>query len=291
MSIPRVLHIHRAASAGSPLVLDSPHSGHDFPDDFGSVLSVEELRTAEDSFVHELWAGATQHGAHLLEALFPRSYIDPNRSAGDIDLELLDGPWPHRYEPSGKARLGNALVWRLLDDGTPIYAGKLSAQTVVHRIENYLNPYQAALKDLLDQTHGEHGVVYHINCHSMNPVGGAMGEGGAGSVRADVVLGDRDATSCASEFTATVAAFFRSRGYSVAINDPFKGVELVRKYSAPHEGRHSLQVELNKNLYMDGASRQRNAGFAKLHSDLNDLTAELSRFASRNSRALPDTMR
>ena len=150
VSIPRVLHIHRPASAGSPLVLDSPHSGHDFPDDFGSVLSVEELRTAEDSFVHELWAGATQHGAHLLEALFPRSYIDPNRSAGDIDLELLDGPWPHRYEPSGKARLGNALVWRLLDDGTTIYAGKLSAQTVVHRIENYLNPYQAALKDLLD---------------------------------------------------------------------------------------------------------------------------------------------
>jgi N-formylglutamate amidohydrolase len=259
--------------------LDSPHSGHDFPDDFGSVLSVAQLRTAEDTFVHELYAGATQHGAHLLEALFPRSYIDPNRAAGDIDLELLDGPWPHLYQPSGKARLGNALVWRLLDDGTPIYADKLSVPAIVHRIENYLQPYQTALKTLLDQAHSEHGVVYHINCHSMNPVGGAMGEGGAGSLRADVVLGDRDGTTCAIEFTETVATFFRTRGYSVAINDPFKGVELVRMYSAPHAGRHSLQLELNKKLYMDSATLQRSAGFARVQSDLDELAAQLARHA------------
>ena len=287
LSLARVLQVHRPAGATRPLVFDSPHSGNDFPDDFGSVLDIEQLRTAEDCYVHELWAGATTHGAQLLEALFPRSYIDPNRSAGDIDLELLDAPWPHDYQPSGKARTGNALVWRNLDDGTPIYAGRLSVQTLLHRIENYLRPYQAALQALLDQAHAAHGVVYHINCHSMNPVGGAMGEGGAGSVRADVVLGDRDGTSCEAAFTETVRDFFRSRGYSVAINGPFKGVELVRMFSAPREGRHSLQVELNKRLYMEGATLQRSAGFARLRSDLDELAAQLSRFASRHDQALP----
>lgn len=274
-----IFKIHRPSGLPAPLVLDSPHSGHQFPDDFGAALSIERLRSAEDVLVNQLYAGAPAHGAHLLEACFPRSYIDPNRSAGDIDLELLDGPWPHLYEPSGKARLGKALVWRTLDDGAAIYASRLSVATVAHRITHYLQPYQAALKSLLDQAHVAHGVVYHINCHSMDPVGGAMAEGVTGRARADVVIGDRDGTTCEPGFTRCVADFFVSRGYSVAINDPYKGVELVRMYSAPLQGRHSLQIELNKCLYLQSGSLQPSTGFPKLASDLNQLMAELVRYA------------
>ncbi len=48
--------------------------------------------------------------------------------------------------------------------------------------------------------------------------------------------------------------FFRGAGYSVAINDPYKGVEIVRKHGRPAAGRHSLQIELNRRLYMDEAT-------------------------------------
>lgn len=279
MESEKIFKIHRPTGLPAPLVLDSPHSGHQFPADFGAALSIERLRSAEDVLVNQLYASAPVHGAHLLEACFPRSYIDPNRSAGDIDLELLDGPWPHYFEPSGKARLGKALVWRTLDDGEAIYASRLSVATVAQRITHYLQPYQAALKGLLDQTHAAHGVVYHINCHSMDPVGGAMAEGVAGQARADVVLGDRDSTTCEPGFTRCVADFFASRGYSVAINDPYKGVELVRMYSAPLQGRHSLQIELNKRLYLHNGSLEPSAGFPKLASDLNQLLAQLVRYA------------
>lgn len=279
MTLENIFKIHRPTGLPAPLVLDSPHSGHQFPADFGAALSIERLRSAEDVLVNQLYAGAPAHGAHLLEACFPRSYIDPNRSAGDIDLELLDGPWPHHYEPSGKARLGKALVWRTLDDGEAIYASRLSVATVARRITHYLQPYQEALKGLLDQAHAAHGVVYHINCHSMDPVGGAMAEGVTGRARADVVLGDRDGSTCEPGFTRCVAEFFASRGYSVAINDPYKGVELVRMYSAPLSGRHSLQIELNKRLYLHSGSLRPSAGFPKLASDLNQLMAQLVRYA------------
>jgi len=279
MTPEHILKIHRPSGLTSPLVLDSPHSGHEFPVDFCAAVSVEQLRTTEDVWVNELYASAPEHGAHLLEARFPRSYIDPNRAAGDIDLELLEGPWPHHYAPSGKARLGKALVWRSLDDGTPIYASQLSAAAILHRITHYLQPYQSALKSLLDQAHMAHGVVYHINCHSMEPVGGAMGEGGQGRARADVVLGDRDGSTCAPGFTQHVAAFFKARGYSVAVNDPYKGVELVRMFSAPLLGRHSLQIEVNKGLYLHDGTLERSAGFPKLQSDLSALLAELARYA------------
>src|SRR5882757_2073605 len=86
-----------------PLVLDSPHSGHVFPDDFDAIVSEFELRDGEDCFVDDLYLPAIELGVPLLSAQFPRTYIDPNRHRGDIDLELLADPWPHEYVPSGKA--------------------------------------------------------------------------------------------------------------------------------------------------------------------------------------------
>src|SRR2546427_211364 len=82
--------------------------------------------------------------------------------------------------------------------------------------------------------------VVHINCHSMNAVAGAHGEGGAGNARADFVLGDRDGTTCDPGLTAFVRDALAGMGYDVKVNDPFKGVALVQAYSDPEAGRHSL---------------------------------------------------
>ena len=96
----------------------------DFPDDFDAVVSEAELREGEDCFVDELYAGGPEMGVPLLAALWPRTYLDPNRHAGDVDLDLIEGSWPGEYRPSGKAKVGKALIWRTLEDGRPIYAKK-----------------------------------------------------------------------------------------------------------------------------------------------------------------------
>src|SRR3989442_12248386 len=140
-------------SPAVPLVLDSPHSGREFPPDFGAIVSEAELRDAEDCYVDELFAAAPELGAPLLSANFPRTYLDPNRHAGDIDLGLLDGAWPWEYRPSGKARIGKSLIWRTLEDGRPIYARKLGPETVRQRIERCHTPYHARLKEHLDAAH------------------------------------------------------------------------------------------------------------------------------------------
>jgi N-formylglutamate deformylase len=215
----------------------------------------------------------------LLLAEFARTYIDPNRHVGDVDLSMIDGEWPHTYVPSGKASIGKSLIWRTLDDGRPIYDRKLSIDEVQQRIQRYALPYQAQLQKLIDAHHQAFGVCYHINCHSMNAVSGKMGEGGAGIARADVVLGDRDGTTCDAEFTHLVKDFMQGCGYEVKINDPFKGVELVRAFSNPAQGKHSLQVELNKRLYTDATGRGKGASYDKLAQDLQQLTAVLAQFA------------
>lgn len=241
------------------------------PADFGSVLTADALRDGEDCFIDELYRPAAARGVPLLAALFPRTYIDPNRHAADIDTELLAEPWPHPLQPSGKAALGKALVWRTLDDGRPLYDRRLTVAELQHRIRHYHEPYHWALQTLLDSAHRRFGVVHHLNCHSMNAVSGVMGEGGAGVARADFVLGDRDGTSCAPEFTAFVRDFLAALGYEVKINDPFKGVELVRAFADPAAGRHSLQVEINKRLYLADDGRSQGSGFATLQTQLMQL--------------------
>ena len=269
-----------------PLVLDSPHSGRGLPPDMQAAVDEAALRDGEDCFIDALWLPATTRGVPLLAAQFARTYIDPNRHAGDMDLDLLQGGvWPDAHQPSGKAKIGKALVWRLLDDGRPIYNRRLTVAEVRHRIASCHQPYHAALQGLLNTSHAKFGVVYHLNCHSMNPVSGVMGEGGAGQARADVVLGDRDGTTCAPAFTAFVRELLVGLGYGVKVNDPFKGVELVRAYANPAAGRHSLQIEVNKRLYMDSATLQPTVGFAVLQADLMTLVdAVCQRFAAPAGR-------
>ena len=254
-----------------PLVLDSPHSGHDFPADFDAIVGEAELRESEDCYVDELYAAAHELGAPLLAASFPRTYIDPNRHAGDVDLELIDGAWPWEYQPSGKARIGKSLVWRTLEDGRPIYAHKLPPEVVRGRIQRFHTPYHRSLKSLLDKTHQKFGRVYHINCHSMRAVAGKQSDDGQGAVRADFVLGDRDGTTCEARFTEFVRQALAGMGYSVKVNEPYKGVELVRAFSDPKRGRHSLQIEINKRLYMEEGSLRKGVGFARLQKNLAEL--------------------
>ena len=99
----------------TPLVLDSPHSGTVYPEDFRAALPLPELRRAEDTHVEKLYAFAPQLGVGWVEAHFPRIYLDANRDTAELDASLLDGHWPEALatDPAvlQKVRLGKGLVW------------------------------------------------------------------------------------------------------------------------------------------------------------------------------------
>ena len=67
-------------------------------------------------------------------------------------------------------------------------------------------------------------------------------------------------------------------GYDVEVNDPYKGVELVRAFPTRQTGRHSLQIEVNRRLYMDERTLARTAGFAALQENLNRMLAAIAAY-------------
>jgi len=273
--IPGVLWRRDPETAEVPLVFDSPHSGSFYPEDFRFSCAFENLRRAEDTYVDELYAAAPAHGATLLAALFPRSYLDANRAVDDIDEALIDGVWPSPLRPSHSTRAGLGLVRRVARPSLPIYEHKLSAGEILDRIERCHTPYHRVLDEACDRLHRKFGVVWHINCHSMPSKRSARDIGRP----ADFVLGDRDGTTCAGEFTEFVASVLRGLGYDVRINEIYKGVEIVKRQGHPELRRHSLQIEVDRALYMDQKTLHKNSGFTRVQADIARLIAALREFA------------
>jgi len=269
-----------AGVAAVPLVLDSPHSGRIYPADFGYACDFAHLRKAEDTDVDDLFGDAPLLGATLICAEFPRSYLDPNRRVEDVDESLIDGRWPHPVDHSPKTRSGIGLVWRVLDDKSPIYARKLTVAEVERRIRHCHKPYWSAITQAVEAAHRASGRVVHLNCHSMPAEAGPVSWVKQGTRFADVVLGDRDGSTCAPELTVLIADAFRDEGLSVAINDPYKGVELVKRFGRPQDNRHSIQIEINRKLYMNEATRERTADYAALKALLTRVTTRIAAFAA-----------
>lgn len=257
--------VQEPIGAAAPVLVDSPHSGLVLPDEFGTIASLDALRTTWDAFVDELWGDAPAHGATLIAATFPRAFIDVNRREDDLDPALLATPWPTPLEPTDYSRRGMGLIRRLALPDVPMYAAPLSVDAVQRRIVTCYRPYRKAVGQRLRELRAEHDTVFYLDAHSMKSRGNEMNVD-AGALRPDVVVSDRRGATADPRHTAFVAAHFRDQGYSVQINDPYQGGDLVRTFGAPADGVHAIQVEVNRAQYMDEAAFAKSADFARLRA-------------------------
>ena len=249
------------------VVVDSPHSGMDWPADFRPAAPSETILTTWDAFVDDLWTGAPAAGATLVSARFPRAYVDVNRAVDDLDPELIEGEWPSPIRPSDYTRRGMGLIRRLALPGVPMYDRRLAPEEIQARLDRCYHPYRAVLAAAIARAHAKAGAVVHVNAHSMKSRGNEMNVD-SGEVRPDIVVSDRHGTTADPALTAWSAAWFREHGFNAQVNTPYQGGDLVASFGDPANGRHSIQVELNRALYMDEARFVRAPGFEAVQRTL-----------------------
>ena len=269
--------LHRPAGEVLPLVLDSPHSGNTWPEGWHPVAPRAALESGWDAFVNELLASAPFHGASLLEAHFPRMFVDLNRGRLDIDPAMLDGPWPIELVPTERSAKGFGLLRRLALTGVPVYDRPLPVTQVEGWLAAFYDPYHDALAAELDALQGRFGQVWFVDCHSMKSRGNAMNDD-PGRPRPDFVVSDRDGTSADPEFTRFAAEVLAAAGFKVSVNDPYKGAELIQRHSDPAGGRHGIQIEINRALYMNEEERTKGPDFAAITAVLDGFVTQLTRF-------------
>lgn len=268
-----------------PVLFDIPRSGAEYPRRFRSIASLTDLQRSISMYVEEAYGRVTEAGATWLYACFPNAFIDPNRHALDIDPALLDGEWPEPLQPSAKTRAGIGLIPSVCAGTRPIYDGRLSVEDVRERLQRYYWPYHNELGRILEAFRARFGVAYHLTCHSMPAIAAGNGPD-AGTRRSDFDLGDRNGTTCEPELVALVAETLRGMGYNVTRNTHFIGAEVVRLHGNPARGIHSLQIEMNRSLYMDETTRLRRPDFTDVQENLKRLAAAVADYARGRAGAL-----
>ena len=277
--VPPACEVIEPARLSSPLVFSSPHSGAFYPPEFlaASRLPAPLLRSSEDVAVDVLFADAPKHGAPLLRCLYPRAYIDVNRDAGELDGKLFDPAPPIANPRSLRVASGLGVIPRVVAEGQAIYSGKIPLSQGVARIDSIYRPYHAQLEALFDRAVQRFGVALLVDCHSMPsrmPTGDARKP--YEPVQADIVLGYRHGGSCDAGFFHRIHAILSSFGYRVARNRPYAGGYITEHYAAPARGRHTLQIEINRALYLDENTQQPHQGFERLQRNMARLIAEIA---------------
>jgi N-formylglutamate amidohydrolase len=256
----------------APVVFSSPHSGAAYPADFLAQARLDplSLRRSEDAFVDELFASATEHGAPLIRARFPRAYLDLNREPYELDPRMFEGRIP-AFANTRSLRVAGGLgtIPRIVGDSQEIYGARLPIADALKRIERLYKPYHRALRELLTHARRQFGAAILVDCHSM-PSRGSPRED---RPRADIVLGDRYGASCAPAVTDIVEAALRELGFAVARNRPYAGGYITEHYGTPAAGVHAIQIEVNRSLYMDETAHAPLDGFAAIADDLSRVVA------------------
>jgi N-formylglutamate amidohydrolase len=270
-AVVRPFRILRPERRALPVLVSVPHAGLAVPAEIEPELCIDErmLRANADLAVDALYDGAARAGATLLVADVSRFVVDLNRSTGDVDSVSV----PQHPAPLADARRG--LIWRVATCGRPVLARPLTLAQLELRVRRFHAPYHDALATLLHELRDRFGFAILIDGHSMPPV--ARGDNGNARRYADIVPGCLGGASCAAALVREACRFFDTRGYSVAVDDPYRGGYITRHYGRPRDGWHALQIEINRDLYLDRVSLElRPRGFARLQGDLAAFVESLS---------------
>lgn len=269
--------ILRPKTQSAPIVFASPHSGNHYPKAFvnSSQLDPIALRRSEDAFVDELYDVSVKFGAPLLKANYPRAYVDLNREPFELDPNMFADVLPSYVNTdSARAAAGLGTVAKLVTNGSNIYGDKLNFEEIRNRIEKLYHPYHAALRKLIDDTQSIFGACLLIDCHSMPSIGGPM-DTDSGTTRTDIILGDRFASSCAEWVTNLAQTTLEKEGFIVRRNRPYAGGFTTHHYGEPNKRIHTLQIELNRELYMDEENITRLDDMANVKQRLQPLIERL----------------
>lgn len=254
------------------VIFASPHSGSIYPDDLvkEAILSSHQLRRNEDIFIDHLFHSTTAAGAPLLKALFPRVFVDVNRAAHELPVDwseaLNDDPLS---QPTPRAAAGLGVVPTYLSEKQPIYSRPLNIDDVQARLDTLYHPYHNCLRELLDQSLARFGKALLVDCHSM------PGFAPMGARRPDIILGDRFGTSCHPDTLTKFRTLFSQAGYSVGVNYPYAGGYTTSHYGKPTDGIEAIQIEINRDLYVNPVTLAPKSGYLKLKQDLEQITHDI----------------
>ncbi len=234
-----------------PFFVTVPHSGEEIPSTVTWLSSHEEpvLMADVDRYVDQFYeAKCNDLSIPFIKTNWHRYVVDLNRFPEDIDEDSVQG------SANKSGTHSDGFHWVKTKNGLRLMESPMTMELHNELTEVCFKPFHQKVvnqyKDLLQN----HQKVYQLDGHSM-PSMGTNAHRDPGEARAQVVISDQDGKSCSSSFAELVVESYKSVGFEVKMNWPYKGGRITQTYGKPELGQHCIQVELNRSLYMDEASK------------------------------------
>ena len=275
----KIFDEHNVKDIKYPLVLSVPHKGSVFPEEFleNSQCGVNELRSNEDSFVDELVKAASDAGMPMIAMNIARSFVDINRDKIELDPTMFYNH-PHANETNiggRRCRVGLGVIHRITAKNHNIYDGLLDYNEVIDRFCNVYDPYHKRLQQLIDKVIKKFGFCMVLDCHSMpSEICSLMQD----TTKIDFCLGTLFEQSCPAEMHDVFKKSLEESGYTAADNCPYSGAYITFNYCQPRKGIYTMQMEINRGLYMDERSYKKNDDFSKVSNEICRAILALGKF-------------
>lgn len=247
-----------------PIVANIPHSSIAIPQDIRESLLLnepeleQELLCMTDRYVDELFACIGEIGGVAIKFSNSRLVLDPERFLDD-EKEVM-------------ASRGMGVIYLKTSKGHDLRK-TLSEQDRDKLIERFYKPYHKAIEQETAYMLERFGKCLVIDCHSFSskPL---PHEPNQEQDRPDICLGT-DTFHTPDKVTETMEASFRKAGLTSKRNIPFEGTYVPLKYLNNNARVSSIMVEVNRKLYMDEATGEKNGDFLRIKEIIDNTVKSL----------------
>ena len=133
-------------------------------------------------------------------------------------------------------------------------------------LEKYYDPHHKKFEEEVEKILKQNKNCLIIDCHSF-PSKALPYEIYQQDERPDICIGT-DEYHTNKELVEYLKNSFEELGYSVGINTPFKGTIVPLKFYKKEKRIQSIMIEINRKLYMNEETGERNENFKKLKKDI-----------------------
>ena len=232
----------------NPVLITVPHSGSFYPELFKKYikLDLDKIRKIEDYQSDKILKLIKKESVDILIAKCSRAVVDLNRSRNSIDNDMFNGV-VIIDQPDEKKMLSYGLgVFPKIISNKSIFKTKLSISYSKKMLEEYYDPFHKSLSKQLEFLLKKFGFCYHFDLHTMPSKALKHFK-----IKPDIVLGNNFGKSSSENLIYNIKNRFEKFGLKVEINNPYAGGYITRHYGNPLVGIETIQIEINRSLYMD----------------------------------------
>lgn len=237
------------------MILHIPHAHPIIPDKYKNQYLIDEatlekeLRQLTDWYTHELFQYVR---ANVIDFPFSRYFVDVERFANDLN------------EPMAQKGMGRFYTKTI--DGKPLR--KLTPKDK-KTLEYFYNDHHERLRASVVGRIKTQNKALIVDCHSFpdKPLNCNLVQD---SNRPDICLG-YDEYHFSEKRINEIKRYFEVLGYRVEINTPFAGSIVPADMYCQLDKVQSVMIEVNRKLYMDEVTLEKNDHFITLKNQISVL--------------------